>query len=295
MAIHTETGDPPRRAKRKGKPKHFSDTYAVLDSFGLRKEAVNGGNYRLYFIDEQPFFYVRSWCVYIDFAHNDLQELLAKIRGVTPNAKGSSLNHKFTHFKLRREVVNKKNGATRNEHEGWGFSFSNVDAFTAFVTICTVFKRNGLLTAEEAALEYEVKSTPTTGKERLQESRVGQQKFKKDLLKYWRTCAVTGCSLIAVLKASHIKPWTEATPVEKLDLFNGLLLSPNLDSLFDLGLISFSTDGTILISPLLSDKECLSLGVSKDMRLRKLNGAHEKYLAQHRSSTFKATPQRALT
>jgi hypothetical protein len=42
------------------------------------------------------------------------------------------------------------------------------------------------------------------------------------------------------LKASHIKPWRDATDAERLDGSNGLLLSPHIDHLFDEGYITFS-------------------------------------------------------
>ena len=199
----------------------------------------------------------------------------------------STSNHKFEHFKHYRNVVSKKTGEARDEYEGWGFCYIDKAAFEAFVNICTVFQKSGLLAAEEAVVAYELKAAPKTGKATVSESRVGQQKFKQDLLKYWKTCAVTDCSLISVLKASHIKSWTESTPVEKLDPFNGLLLSPNLDCLFDSGLISFDKDGVIMISSMLKASDSTSLGVSGVMTLRKKNGAHEKYLEYHRNSTFK--------
>ena len=55
-----------------------------------------------------------------------------------------------------------------------------------------------------------------------------------------------------VLIASHIKPYKSSEPDEQFDVNNGLLLSKNLDSLFDLGYISFDEAGNILISKELS-------------------------------------------
>lgn len=78
-----------------------------------------------------------------------------------------------------------------------------------------------------------------TEREAIVQSRVGQGKFREDLIRYWGKCAVTGCELIKILKASHIKPWRYSSNIERLDKFNGLLLIPNLDSTFDNGLISF--------------------------------------------------------
>jgi putative restriction endonuclease len=40
--------------------------------------------------------------------------------------------------------------------------------------------------------------------------------------------------------------------VERLDLYNGLLLIPDLDAVFDRGFISFSDEGNIIISSKIS-------------------------------------------
>lgn len=51
-----------------------------------------------------------------------------------------------------------------------------------------------------------------------------------------------------VLIASHIKPYNECKPNEQFDANNGLLLSKDLDTLFDKFLISFDDTGKILYS-----------------------------------------------
>ena len=73
--------------------------------------------------------------------------------------------------------------------------------------------------------------------ERMVRQRIGQQNFRQALMTYWGgACAVTGIDVSDVLRASHIKPWAEcATDAERLDVFNGFLLSANLDALFDKG------------------------------------------------------------
>jgi len=79
---------------------------------------------------------------------------------------------------------------------------------------------------------------PETEKDALIKSRVGQGRFRTEQKIYWKNhCAVTGCTLIDLLKASHIKPWRDGSNEERLDKYNGLLLVPNLDSAFDKGYI----------------------------------------------------------
>ena len=50
---------------------------------------------------------------------------------------------------------------------------------------------------------------------------------------------MTGYADTRVLIASHIKPWYRATNEERVNPMNGLILTPNLDKVFDLGLITF--------------------------------------------------------
>lgn len=50
------------------------------------------------------------------------------------------------------------------------------------------------------------------------------------------------------LVASHIKPFVKSSEEESYDPENGLLLSQNMDGLFDKGYISFNDDGSIILS-----------------------------------------------
>ena len=117
-------------------------------------------------------------------------------------------------------------------------------------------------------------------------TRVGQDKFRKDVLKYWkRRCTLTGVALEDILRASHIKPWRVSSDLERLDKYNGLLLTPTLDTLFDKGLISFMPDtGSIVMSEKVR-KVAPHLGVSDQMRIR-IEKGHRKYLKYHFENVF---------
>ena len=78
-------------------------------------------------------------------------------------------------------------------------------------------------------------SIAETEKEAIIRARIGQGLFRNRLLSYWAGCSITGCKLTNILIASHIKPWRYSNNPERLDVFNGLLLTPNYDKLFDLG------------------------------------------------------------
>ena len=97
-------------------------------------------------------------------------------------------------------------------------------------------------------------------------------------------CMVEGLSH-PVLIASHIKPYKDSEPNEAFDVNNGLLLSKNFDSLFDLGYITFNNDGTIKPASVLNTdvKNYLS-----NYRLHKdfINPKRLDYMEYHRYNVF---------
>ncbi len=114
-------------------------------------------------------------------------------------------------------------------------------------------------------------------------TRIGQGKYRNKLIGYWEGCALTGFDDIRFLVASHIKPWKYASNNERLDPFNGLLLLPNIDKIFDLGFISFSDKGKIIVSDYLEEPE--NLGVNKNMYLN-LENPHLQYMKYHRDKIY---------
>ena len=70
---------------------------------------------------------------------------------------------------------------------------------------------------------------------------------------------------------------------QRLDVHNGLLLSALWDAAFDAGIVSFSDDGTVLVSPELSDAARTALGIESAARLPNLRDAHRGNLAVHRA------------
>lgn len=124
----------------------------------------------------------------------------------------------------------------------------------------------------------------TTVKSRLIEARIGQGAFRKSVLKKWGSaCAVTGVTAAEAIRASHIQPWRESDNKDRLDPSNGIPLVATLDALFDRGVISFATNGKMLISHRLSDADRESLGLveapSIDLKNKEKTAA---FLAKHR-------------
>ena len=126
-----------------------------------------------------------------------------------------------------------------------------------------------------------------TEKLRLISARVGQGKYRSELIRLWDgRCSVTGYTDSRVLIASHIKPWFAASNQERLDPFNGFLLTPNLDKAFDIGLITFNpkNKGRIVFSSAIVEPE--ALGINDNMFVPILNEKVADYLTFHKKEVF---------
>ena len=137
----------------------------------------------------------------------------------------------------------------------------------------------------EECLASETNPEKRTEIETLIKARLGQGSFRRKLLKLYPSCPLTGLDIEPLLIASHIKPWSVCNNKERLCRFNGLMLAPNIDRLFDNGLITFDTDGTIKISPTIDSENQKRLGISPDMKL-KIRPESEKYFEYHRNHVF---------
>ncbi len=118
-------------------------------------------------------------------------------------------------------------------------------------------------------------------------ARIGQERFRRNLMDIWNgQCAVTQVAANWLLRASHIKPWEDATDEERLDPFNGLPLTPVLDVAFDRGYITFADSGEIAIA--IDEAENLAiLGIHPGMRLTRVHDQNLGYLSYHREHVFK--------
>ncbi len=117
----------------------------------------------------------------------------------------------------------------------------------------------------------EVMVKPLSDSEKVSEiqARVGQGKFRQDVIKVWgsETCAVTMMPIKEMLVASHIKAWRNCeTTNERLDGANGILLCAHIDRLFDQHLVTFKKVG---------NEYCLKLSNLLDKSLMKQLGVNE--------------------
>lgn len=141
----------------------------------------------------------------------------------------------------------------------------------------------------EKTLTQHIAAVTSTEAEALVRQRVGQRLFREALLEYWEgRCALTGLDAPELLRASHAKPWKDATDAERLDVHNGLLLAVHLDALFDRGLLGFTDGGEPLLSPELSQGALEALGLGGGVPpLRRVTVSHLPYLHYHREHVWR--------
>ena len=123
----------------------------------------------------------------------------------------------------------------------------------------------------------------------------GRDAYKQRLYKYdlYRECISINNKVICyienisypVLIASHIKPYRYCDKEEKFDVDNGLLLSKNIDHLFDQGWISFNDDGSILYAEKL-DENLKKKSETYFLDKKYLSTKRLNYLKYHRENIF---------
>ncbi len=135
---------------------------------------------------------------------------------------------------------------------------------------------------EEEIAEYKLDGKT---REAVIQQRVNQGIFRNRLILRGKHCKLCQIDNEQFLVASHIKPWRDCQPEEKLDSDNGFLMCPNHDKAFDRGFISFDDGGKIMISSHLSQIDRRLLGISEDMQIP-ISKVNKKYLNYHRKNIF---------
>lgn len=153
------------------------------------------------------------------------------------------------------------------------------------------FKRKGAIVSydlkkidsfSDSSIESQIPSV--TERRGIVTSRVGQGAYRKSIINRWENkCAVTGFNLSSILIASHIHPWALATNKERLDVHNGILLSPTYDALFDRNLISFEDNGKIILSDSIETSAFEQLGVTGKEQIKGFSSDNLFYLAKHQT------------
>lgn len=129
---------------------------------------------------------------------------------------------------------------------------------------------------------YESNPPTVTERSGLVTSRVGQGAYRKRIIHRWEyKCAVTNFNKLDILIASHIVPWAQSNDTERLDVHNGILLSPTYDALFDKHLITFDNKGKIILSDKIEQSAYQKIGVTGNERIRELSQYNVSYLDRH--------------
>lgn len=143
----------------------------------------------------------------------------------------------------------------------------------------------------EDKLEEFLKLAPIDETERtaLIAARKGQGRFRDGVSYVEPACRFTGVTSPQLLIASHIQPWHRCnTNAERLDPFNGLMLTPTYDRLFDRGFISFSPQSELLISRDLAREDMQKIRMDPDFVTEPFRPSQLKYLLYHREHVFRA-------
>ncbi|MBO9650972.1 MAG: HNH endonuclease [Variovorax sp.] len=148
----------------------------------------------------------------------------------------------------------------------------------------------GLIEWEEHELK-EVQSDTrllATDRQAIVLARRGQGLFKTRVMSIERSCRITGVNREEQLRASHCKPWRDATNDERLDGENGLLLTPSIDHLFDRGFIAFEDNGQVIVSPVAHRESLVRMGIDPESppKVGTFSTGQQRFLAFHRDNVL---------
>lgn len=125
----------------------------------------------------------------------------------------------------------------------------------------------------------------------IRQAREGQGKYREQLLEQCHYCPITMIADERLLIASHIKPWAASNDQEKIDPFNGYMLSPMIDKLFDRGFITFTESRRILLSEFISPYTWKQIGLKNNTFYGTIpmDDCRIEYLKFHHQSVFKGS------
>ena len=264
-------------AKKKGYPEF--NTYSDKE---LSEPEVS--TYEQYFINEQSDFYNYLIDNQAFKARKTYRDYISRLRYVSRLYKlDKTITKDYLEFILSDLTRTMNERDHYNSKKGIGDIASGLHKFLEYVQSDYRKRIGDSILNEELKIEND-NIIKNTEKKALIVSRMGQGVFRQKLIDYWKGCSVTECSTFPLLLASHIRPWRKSSNQQRLDVFNGLLLIPNLDKLFDRGYISFDKNGHIIMSSFLPESEFRLFGVSPTMCIKNLNNKHLPYLKYHRDN-----------
>lgn len=255
------------------------------------------------------------WCFYAkrdnkehisidEFINRLLEEKVIGVGGYLPDGKTSSITfsnkhllrftEEFSDF-LHEVKINKINNInsdssssqlTGNESSFPNFTESNKQK-TFEKNDSTIYRISKLKVDMESELS-DLDQQRMSGEDinAIVKRRVGQSLFRDLLMTNdGSSCHISQLNNRRLLIASHIVPWSESTGDEKTDPDNGLLLAVNWDAVFDKWLITFDSEGKVIISKSLNPETLIQLGIDCSFSLKDevLNEKRLAYLKRHRN------------
>lgn len=113
----------------------------------------------------------------------------------------------------------------------------------------------------ESSVRADLTLDETTRRQVIQ-ARRGQGRFRSNVEEVEKACRVTGIRNPSLLIASHIRPWRSCeNGFQRLYGMNGLLLTPDVDLLFDRGFLTFEDDGRTRVSSRFDKEDLRRLGL----------------------------------
>lgn len=165
-----------------------------------------------------------------------------------------------------------------NQRIGIKFFFQRINAI-----VSKAYDDQPLLSFAAETIDEYLKPT-ITERQGIVTSRVGQGAYRKSILYRWEEkCAVTGYNKPEILIASHILGWKISNNDQRLDVDNGILLSPTYDALFDRHLISFDDSGKIILSDKIEMEAYAKIGVTGKEHIKGFHSGNHFYLNMHRN------------
>lgn len=237
-----------------------------------------------YYINEQPDFFNYMVDKHLFKNKKTYHDYMTRLKYVSRMFR---LDKSLTKEKVAEIVEELKRTMNERDHyntlRGVSDVASGLNRFLEYVESDYRKQLDDSILRDEKRIQDDVMLS-VTEKEAIIRSRVGQGLFRQRLLDYWDGCSVTQCQIYPLLMASHIRPWRKSDNIQRLDVFNGLLLTPNLDKLFDKGYISFDKKGYIICSDFLPSVDRNIFGVDPSLRLVHIEDRHQPYLQYHREN-----------
>lgn len=244
---------------------HIDGTIEIIKRIVLHLHDMGRTQFKVKDVDEQIEELKNQWQITPDY--NDDTHASLHVLSVNSNSR------KHYHESMHQDFLWWKKGGIFELYKPTNFQINSTQSLEQDL---------GKLKEQ---LVSEIEPEKRTEIETLIKARLGQGNFRQNVLEQYPSCPLIGLDIQPLLIASHIKPWSVCNNNERLDPFNGLMLAPNIDALFDKGLITFDTDGTIKIHPTIDPENQKRLGISPDMKLE-IRPKSKKYFEYHRNHVF---------